>query len=44
MLDSLLEQRGKAVFGEDAEIRILHTEKIQQGKNGKYKITSYEVD
>lgn len=44
VLDSLLEQRGKTAFGEDAEIQISHVEKIQQGKNGKYKITSYEVD
>lgn len=43
-LDNLLKQRGKALFGEDAEIRISHVGKIQQGKNGKYKTTSYEVD
>lgn len=42
-LDGVLEQRGKAVFGEDAEICISHVDKIQQGKNGKFKITSYEV-
>ena len=44
VLDGLLEQRGKEAFGEDAEIQILHVEKIQQGKNGKYKITSFEVN
>lgn len=43
ILDDLLIQRGKKAFGDDAEIQISHVKKIQQGKNGKYKITSYEV-
>lgn len=43
-LDSLLKQRGKAAFGNDANICIAHVQVIPQGKNGKYKITSYEVE
>lgn len=43
-LDGLLVQRAKAAFGEDAEITVSHVIRIPQGKNGKYKITSYEVD
>ena len=42
-LDNLLKQRGKAAFGNDAIICIAHVQVIPQGKNGKYKITSYEV-
>lgn len=42
-LDNLLKQRGKAAFGNDANICIAHVQVIPQGKNGKYKITSYEV-
>ena len=43
-LDGLLVQRAKAAFGEDAEIAVSHIAQIPQGKNGKYKITSYEVE
>ena len=42
-LDGLLVQRAKAAFGEDADIAVSHVAQIPQGKNGKYKITSYEV-
>lgn len=42
-LDSLLKQRGKAAFGNDAIICVEHVQEIHQGKNGKYKVTSYEV-
>lgn len=41
--DAQLIEKAKTVFGQDAEIRVCHVEKIPQGKNGKYKITSYEV-
>lgn len=44
LLDEQLEQQGKRAFGNDATIRVIHVDKIPQGKNGKYKITSYEVD
>lgn len=43
-LDGLLVQRAKAAFGEDAEIVISHVAQIPQAKNGKYKITSCEVE
>lgn len=42
-IDELLIEHGKSLFGKDAEVTVLHVERIQQGKNGKYKITSYEV-
>ena len=43
-MDDLLKERAKKAFGEDAQIQISHVKKIHQGKNGKYKITSYEVE
>ena len=41
--DSRLIEKAKTVFGQDAEVQVCHVEKIPQGKNGKYKVTSYEV-
>lgn len=41
--DVRLVEKAKTVFGQDAEVRVCHVEKIPQEKNGKYKVTSYEV-
>lgn len=43
-LDGLLIERAKIAFGEDAEIVVSHVVRIPQGNNGKFKITSYEVE
>lgn len=42
-LDAQLIEQGKKAFGSDAIVSVVHVDKIPQGKNGKYKITSYEV-
>ena len=41
--DSRLIEKAKNVFGQDAEVQVCHVDKIPQGKNGKYKVTCYEV-
>ena len=43
-LDGQLETRGKRAFGDEAIVKVVHVEKIAQGINGKYKITSFEVN
>lgn len=42
-LDEKLMEQAKEAFGDNAEVKIVHVVMIPQGKNGKYKITSYEV-
>lgn len=42
-LDEKLVLQTKTVFGDNAEVIIVHVKEIPQCKNGKYKITSYEV-
>ena len=43
-LDEQIAVQAQKCFGSDADIEVLHIDKIEQGRNGKYKITSYEVE
>lgn len=43
-LDEQIAIQAKKCFGSDADVEVLHIDKINQGRNGKYKITSYEVE
>lgn len=41
-LDGELVCRAKRCFGDDARITVEHVKQIEQGKNGKYKVTVFE--
>lgn len=43
-LDAQITLQAQKCFGSDADIEIRYVDKIEQGKNGKYRIVSYEVD